>query len=157
MEIKLENIKQHKKSLIVVGLVGILIWVTHLNLPLIDVWNKERITNKILADVGREGNQAKSLKWIHELMHPLIIAKEEWGRQYVTPQNIDNALIMLEDAKDIEFYEEIKEGLLKMKDANFEDALNIHNLIWNYQHGTIGEGKELDTEALDIITEKYFK
>lgn len=157
MEIKLENIKQHKKSLIAVGLVGILIWITHLNLPKIDVWNKERVTNKVLANVGKEGNEKESLKWIHELMHSLIIAKEEWGRQYVTPENIDNALVMLEDARDIEFYEEVKEGLLKMKNANFEDALKIHNVIWSYQHGNIGKGKVLDTDAINIITEKYFK
>lgn len=89
-------------------------------------------------------------------MHPLITADEEWGWQYVTPENIENALIMVEDLKGYKFYEEVKAGLLKMRDVNFEDAVKVHNLIWDYQNGTIGEGKELDYEKIDKIVNKYF-
>lgn len=69
-------------------------------------------------------------------MHPLIITDDnkEWGTQLVTKENIGNALILIEEiSSSLYFYDELKEYLLKMNEGNFQDAVKVHNLIWNYQ------------------------
>lgn len=147
---------KRKKVMFSIGSFTLFLGIVFLILPSANRWDKVRETNTIVSKVGNKGNDRESMQWIHELMHPLIKADEKWGIQYVTPENIENALIMVEDLKEHEFYEDVKNGLLKMRDANFEDAVIIHNLIWNYQMGTIGEGEGLDYESIDKITKKYF-
>ena len=116
--------------------------------------------NKLLEDASENTDKREILRFVHQLMHPLIITNDnkEWGTQVVNKENIGNALILIEYiSSNLYFYDELKGYLLKMSEGNFEDAVTVHNLIWNYQGGEIGRAIKLDEEEITIITEKYFQ
>lgn len=164
----MNNIKSNftlieKISLILSGF--IIIVVCFIFMVIINNSEKEVIevnveVNKLLENVGDNPDKGEILKFIHQLMHPLIITDDnkEWGTQLVTKENIDNALMLLENiSSNLYFYDELNGYLLKMSEGNFEDAVRIHNLIWNYQGGEIGRATKLDNEEISIITEMYFQ
>lgn len=83
-------------------------------------------------------------------MNTIIIPvdKAKRGSTEITKETISIALSLVNDV-DQYLYKEIS----KWKDGDFNNAVEVHNYVWNNLDGEIGKAKALDKEAINKIKE----
>lgn len=85
--------------------------------------------------------------YIHHMTHQHVVADKKWGSVETTPQNIKNLLAIVQSNQDAyehsDFYIQTLE---QWQDGNFNNAVGVHNTIWNWQGGTVGRATDLVNE-----------
>lgn len=83
---------------------------------------------------------------LHQMTHQKVSADVKWGSIEITPESVAIMVALLErdggKYKEEEYYWEV---LNDWKVGNFSNAVHVHNTIWNWHNGTVGEAKRLFT------------
>lgn len=97
--------------------------------------------------------------YLHQMTHQKIVAEEKRGAIEMTPENIQNLLIIVQ-----ENYEKYEHGdyyesvLNQWKNGNFANSVEIHNTIWNWHNGTVGRATGLMNEEEERkFVEEHFR
>lgn len=85
--------------------------------------------------------------YIHHMTHQHVEADKKWGVIESSRQNIENLLTIVQANQDAyehsDYYIEVLE---QWQEGNFNNAVSVHNFIWDLQGGTIGKAKRLLNE-----------
>ncbi|WP_163530945.1 DUF6241 domain-containing protein [Halobacillus ihumii] len=81
---------------------------------------------------------------LHAMTHQKVEAEKKWGDEQITPKKIDEMLGILmavkqSDNMEYKHFDFYWEALNKWDKGNFDNAVIVHNRIWNLQNGTIGK------------------
>lgn len=109
-------------------------------------------TNEIVAADGStvkfkrptKKSEKQYMQVIHNMTHQKVEAHEKWGSEKITDKKIDEMLEILDEENYVneKFFREV---LNAWKDGDFSNAVVVHNTIWEWQGGTLGEAKRLMT------------
>lgn len=94
---------------------------------------------------------------IHKMTHQKVHAEDKWGRETITDDLIADMLFHLESTEYVnqEFY---FETLTQWSEGNFDNAVDVHNFIWQLQGGTVGIATRLLSEDEEKkYLRKWFK
>lgn len=97
-------------------------------------------------------------KEIHGMTHQKVKASEKWHYSQITEQKVN---AVYDEIKNRNFEDpELKEILLQIEpwlNGNFDNVVEVHNDVWNWQGGTIGKatGKLSPEEEKEFIIEHY--
>ena len=97
------------------------------------------------------------MQQFHNMTHQKVYASEKWGATEITEERIEEMLSILDEAEynNTEFY---RSALKQWQAGNFEDAVAVHNRIWDWQGGSVGRATRLLTEKEEeIYVNKNFK
>ncbi|WP_208601389.1 DUF6241 domain-containing protein [Halobacillus dabanensis] len=87
---------------------------------------------------------------IHNMTHQKVIAAEKWGKQQITPEQIDRLLGILktieETERHYEHFDFYKKTLEAWDGGNFSNSVMVHNTIWEWQNGSVGKATGLLSE-----------
>lgn len=100
----------------------------------------------IVPGFSNEMNEAQLQFYLHEMTHSKVYAEDKWGKsRQMSPENIESLLTIVEANKYMEksFY---RNTLEEWREGNFSNAVDVHNTIWNWHNGTIGEATRLMTD-----------
>ncbi|MGL4913657.1 MAG: DUF6241 domain-containing protein [Romboutsia sp.] len=102
-------------------------------------------------------NETKNL--IHEMANGLIhaIDNRENGYTEVTPKTIDIAIDSLKNLYNEEDREYLALLLEDWKIGDFDNAVEVHNYVWNMLNGEVGEAGSLDYEEIEKIKNNHFR
>lgn len=94
---------------------------------------------------------------LHQMTHQKITASEKRGAIEMTPENIDDMLVIARANRDhykhSDFYEK---ALVDWKNSDFSDAVHVHNTIWDWHNGTVGRATGLMTPEQEARYVKEF-
>lgn len=91
-----------------------------------------------------EMSEKKIQVYIHHMTHSHVEAQPKWGNVPSSPDNIENLLTIVQTNQDeYKFSEYYVEVLEKWKEGDFSNAVDVHNTIWKWHGGTVGEATGL--------------
>ncbi|WP_226657614.1 DUF6241 domain-containing protein [Guptibacillus hwajinpoensis] len=108
-------------------------------------------------------SENKFQDYIHGMTHQKVIAEDKWGIYQISEERIDNMLEVLDKvegtAEEYKYQDFYTEALIEWDNGNFNNAVDVHNHIWNLNGGTIGKAERLMTteEEQAYIEETYNK
>ncbi|KYG59401.1 DUF6241 domain-containing protein [Planococcus maritimus] len=98
-------------------------------------------------------------KRLHQMTHQKVVADEKRGVVEMTPETIENMLLIVtanQDVYDRAFFYELE--LNAWQESDFSNASEFHNVIWKLQNGVDGEATGLMTEEQEArFVEKHFR
>ena len=99
------------------------------------------------------------VNFIHKMSNQIInpVDGQKFGIIKITPINIERALNSIESINNDEAKNYLKEELIKWKNGDFTNAVQVHNYVWHMLDGEIGIASSLDEKEINKIKEKYFK
>lgn len=103
-------------------------------------------------------NRHTAIEFIHKMANSIINPTDglKYGQIEITPQNIDIAIEGLKYVSEMEGHSHIHDELIKWKNGDFSNGVELHNYVWDLLDGTIGKAKSLDHEEIRKIKEKHF-
>ena len=112
-----------------------------------------------VPEVSEINTQYAAVDFIHRMSNKIIkpIDGRKNGSIDINPQTIDVALNSLNNIEDEEARNYLYYELSKWKIGDFENAVLVHNYVWNMLNGNIGKALSLDNYEIDKIKSKYFK
>lgn len=113
-------------------------------------------TPKLEARVPK--SELDSVILIHRMSNSIIIARDnrKIGHIDINPQNIDIAISSLTYIQDKNARDYLNSLLMKWKEGNFNNAVEVHNFVWDMLNGNVGKAKSVDYSEVDKIVNKYF-
>ncbi|WP_377887542.1 DUF6241 domain-containing protein [Alkalihalobacillus sp. R86527] len=97
---------------------------------------------------------------LHGMTHQKVFADEKWTLLELTDQRVDEMLEDLSKAKNenqYDHYEFYHDTLTQWKRGNFDNAVEVHNRLWEMKGGTIGRAQRLlTTEEERAFVEKHY-
>lgn len=96
--------------------------------------------------------------YLHHMTHQKVKADKKWGAVEMTPQNIEDLLVIVNaNAKLYEHGEYYQTVLKEWQAGDFSNSVEVHNFIWNLQGGTVGRATGLlDEQEEQAYVEKNF-
>lgn len=82
---------------------------------------------------------------LHNMTHQKVYAESKKGSMQITNEKIEELLSQVE-ASDFDHKGYYTIILTDWKNGDFSNAVEVHNLIWSIQGGTIGKAERLLTE-----------
>ncbi|WKA55856.1 DUF6241 domain-containing protein [Planococcus shixiaomingii] len=112
---------------------------------------------KVSSEV--EMKEAQVQEYFHHMTHQKVEADKKWGAVKMTPENIESLLVIVKANQDKyehgEYYRTILE---EWQAGNFENAVSVHNFVWQLKGGTVGRATGLLDEAEErAFIEERFK
>lgn len=107
------------------------------------------ISDKV--EVDQLENDSQVLATLHKMTHQKVAASEKWGAIEMTEENINEALTA---AKSLNIRERawFIDMVERWKAGDFSSIVEDHNMIWEYQGGSIGKA----VDALSPSEEQKF-
>ncbi|MGL5315164.1 MAG: DUF6241 domain-containing protein [Peptostreptococcaceae bacterium] len=104
-------------------------------------------------------NEYDAIQFVHRMSNSIIKAKDnrKYGQIEITPENIDIAISSLDLVGDSSTRSYIKDQLNKWKDGDFDNAVTIHNFVWDILEGEVGKAIAVDRNAVREIKAKHFE
>ena len=126
---------------------------------------KEREETPPEAEQSKIENEEADLEeqelqiFLHQMTHQKILADEKRGAIEMTPENIQNLLIIVqENYKKYEHGDYYESVLNQWNNGNFANSVEIHNTIWNWHNGTVGRATGLMNEHEERkFVEEHFR
>ncbi len=127
--------------------------------------NPERYVDDGEESITSDGipNENKFQDYIHGMTHQKVVAEDKWGIYQISEERIDNMLEVLDKVKgtpeEYKYQDFYSEALTEWDKGNFNNAVDVHNYIWNLNGGTIGKAERLMTteEEQAYIKKTYDK
>lgn len=96
--------------------------------------------------------------YLHHMTHQKVKADKKWGAVEMTPQKIEDLLVIVNaNAKLYEHGEYYQAVLKEWQAGDFSNSVEVHNFIWNLQGGTVGRATRLlDEQEEQAYVEKNF-
>jgi Family of unknown function (DUF6241) len=106
-------------------------------------------------------SENKFQDYIHGMTHQKVVAEDKWGIYQISEERIDNMLEVLDKVKgtaeEYKYQDFYVEALTEWDKGNFNNAVDVHNHIWNLNGGTIGKAERLmTTEEEQAYIEKTY-
>lgn len=104
-------------------------------------------------------SEYQSIQFIHEMANSIIKAVDDrkYGIVEITPESVDIAITSLGYVKDNGVKEYLNRQLLNWKKGNFDNAVEVHNYVWNILGGEVGKAISIKHDEVNKIKSKYFK
>lgn len=104
-------------------------------------------------------SEYQSIQFIHEMANSIIKAVDDrkYGIVEITPESVDIAITSLGYVKDNGVKEYLNRQLLNWKKGNFDNAVEVHNYVWNILGGEVGKAISIKQGEVNKIKSKYFK
>ena len=124
-----------------------------------DEENEEKYIEVYEEDVYTPINEDETKKLIHEMANGLIHAIDNRKNGYteITPNTIDIAIESLKNLQNKEDGDYLEVLLQEWKIGNFDNAVEVHNYVWNMLEGEVGEAGSLDYEEIEKIKNNHFR
>lgn len=107
-------------------------------------------------DVKVPTNHYESVKLIHSMANSIIHAEYKWECTEITPNTISKALEGVEFIKDDYDRMHLRNSLTKWSKGNFNNAVDVHNYVWEMLDGTVGKAYTADDNEIKKILNTYF-
>jgi len=120
----------------------------------------EAITPKEDMPKYESMSEKELLNEVHGMTHQKVEADQKWGSSEITRDKIETMFTVVSEKsfKDGELKSILLSILEPWTKGDFSDAVEEHNLIWNYKDGNIGEAKRLLTPVEEQeYVEKHFR
>ncbi|MBM7572913.1 DUF6241 domain-containing protein [Aquibacillus albus] len=93
---------------------------------------------------------------IHLMTHQKVYADEKWGSAEITKERIVKMREIIYE-KDFANEQFLSSALSQWEQGNFENAVDVHNYIWEQRNGTAGKATRLltDEEEQEYIEEHF--
>ncbi|WML51314.1 DUF6241 domain-containing protein [Neobacillus sp. PS3-12] len=96
---------------------------------------------------------------VHGMTHQKVKAEQKWGSSQITKDKVLKLydVVKNKDFKDQNAKDMLLEILKPWTQGDFSNAVSAHNMIWEYQKGTIGKASRLLTasEEKDYIKQNF--
>ncbi|WP_195940409.1 DUF6241 domain-containing protein [Romboutsia sp. 1001713B170131_170501_G6] len=104
-------------------------------------------------------SEYQSIQFIHEMANSIIKAVDDrkYGIVEITPESVDIAITSLGYVKDNDVKEYLNRQLLNWKKGDFDNAVEVHNYVWNILGGEVGKAISIKHDEVNKIKSKYFK
>ncbi|MCH1960525.1 MULTISPECIES: DUF6241 domain-containing protein [Romboutsia] len=104
-------------------------------------------------------SEYQSIQFIHEMANSIIKAIDDrkYGMVEITPESVDIAITSLGYIKDNGVKEYLNRQLLNWKKGDFDNAVEVHNYVWNILGGEVGKAIAIKHDEVNKIKSKYFK
>lgn len=105
----------------------------------------ERGEKKFEVSSARQGNEISEMAFaddLHEMTHQKVMAEEKWGHKRITEESIEEMLGIAEESN-YEYKDFYIDTLKRWQAGDFNNAVKVHNIIWNANNGTIGKAERL--------------
>ena len=109
---------------------------------------------KFDESAGKDGapSEWKFSDNLHKMTHQKVKAQVKWGSLEITDERI-NSMLKKAQASDYDYKDFYIETLSAWQDGDFSNAVQVHNVIWKSQDGSIG----IATGLLSEKEEKEYK
>lgn len=109
-------------------------------------------------DVIVPKDEYDEIQFVHRMANSIIIARDnrKYGQIEITPENIDIAISCLSLVNDESTRNFIEEQLTKWKNGDFDNAVMVHNFVWDILEGEVGKARAVDKSAVRKTKAKYF-
>jgi hypothetical protein len=99
-------------------------------------------TDKNIEFSEAEGNDGAPSEWefsdnLHKMTHQKVKAQVKWGSLEITEERINNMLKTAEESS-YQYKDFYIETLSAWQEGDFTNAVQVHNVIWKSQDGSIG-------------------
>lgn len=96
---------------------------------------------------GKNGapSEQKFADDLHKMTHQKVKAEVKWGSLEITDERINNMLKTAQDS-DYQYKDFYIESLTAWQEGDFSNAVQVHNVIWRSQDGSIGIATDLLSE-----------
>lgn len=93
---------------------------------------------------------------LHHMTHQKVKADRKWGNVQITDERIEEMLGIAEESS-YSYKDFYVETLNEWQDGNFDNAVEVHNTIWNSKNGTVGKAYGLMTEReeFEYVQEQF--
>lgn len=94
---------------------------------------------------ARQGNEISEKAFaddLHKMTHQKVMAEEKWGHKRITEESIEEMLRIAEESN-YEYKDFYIDTLKRWQAGDFNNAVKVHNIIWNANNGTIGKAERL--------------
>ena len=124
--------------------------------------NTEYETEVKIEDDGTQvvipKDEYDAIQFVHRMSNSVIKAKDnrKYGKIEITPDHIDIAISCLSLVNDESTRSFIEGQLMEWKEGNFDNAVMIHNFVWDILNGEVGKAIAVDQNAVRKIRAKYF-
>lgn len=104
-------------------------------------------------------NEYDAIQFVHRMSNSIIKAKDnrKYGQLEITPENIDIAISSLELVGDLSTRSYIEDQLNKWKEGDFDNAVTVHNFVWDILEGEVGKAIAVDRNAVRETKAKHFE
>lgn len=104
-------------------------------------------------------SEYQSIQFIHEMANSIIKAVDDrkYGIVEITPESVDIAITSLGYVKDNDVKSYLNRQLLSWKKGDFDNAVEVHNYVWNILGGEVGKAISIKHDEVNKIKSKYFK
>lgn len=111
-------------------------------------------TDKKIEFDETETEEGKPSEWkfsddIHKMTHQKVKAQVKWGSLEITEERINNMLTTAEESV-YQYKDFYIETLSAWQRGDFTNAVQVHNVIWKSQDGSIGIATGLLTEREEM-------
>lgn len=116
----------------------------------------EAATPKAKMPAYESMSESELIQEVHNMTHQKVFADQKWGFSLITKDKVEKlyTVVKNKEFKDNKAKEMLLEILKPWLQGDFSNAVNAHNEIWAYQHGTIGKATRLLTATEE---EEYIK
>ncbi len=101
-------------------------------------------------------NDYEAVLYIHEMSNTIVKANRKYGAIEITPENIDKAINGLKYINNEYAKEYLNGALNRWKSGEFDNAVVVHNYVWDMLDGQIGKAFSVDYEKVNKVKSKYF-
>lgn len=104
-------------------------------------------------------SEYQSIQFIHEMANSIIKAVDDrkYGIVEITPESVDIAITSLGYVGDNDVKAYLNRQLLSWKKGDFDNAVEVHNYVWNILGGEVGKAIYIKHDEVNKIKSKYFK
>ncbi|WP_059104271.1 DUF6241 domain-containing protein [Shouchella shacheensis] len=88
---------------------------------------------------------SRAISDVHYMSHQKVEADEKWTNLEATPERIEEVYDKIKDISHPKA-EELKELIEPWLEGDFSNAVEVHNTVWGWEGGTVGEATRLLTE-----------
>ena len=119
----------------------------------------EKNTQKKYENVEAPLSEYSAVQLIHQMSNSIIRAVDnrKYGEIPITPFNINQGIEGLKYIQDEGAVSYLNNALLKWKEGDFNNAVLVHNFVWEMLDGEVGKAISINSEKVDTIKNKYFK
>ena len=114
--------------------------------------------NSISENLESPNSEYLEIQFIHKMSNSIInpIDNKKYGNIGITPESIELAIEGLVYIENHEVKTYLQTELNKWKNGKFDNAVEVHNYVWNMLGGQVGKAISINKDKVNEIVKNYF-
>lgn len=114
--------------------------------------------NSISENLESPNSEYLEIQFIHKMSNSIInpIDNKKYGNIEITPESIELAIEGLVYIENHEVKTYLQTELNKWKNGKFDNAVEVHNYVWNILGGQIGKAISINKDKVNEVVKNYF-